>query len=53
MVLTFVWGIGHAVSAEDVHASGEIVSMAAYSHGEHRRLLLVHADSGAVIWDIR
>ncbi len=27
--------------------------MAVFSHGEHRRLLLVHQNSGAVIWDVR
>ncbi|KAK9839762.1 hypothetical protein WJX84_009163, partial [Apatococcus fuscideae] len=43
----------YQISAEDVHASGEIVGMAAFSHGDQRRLLLVHAESGAVIWDIR
>ncbi|KAK9908560.1 hypothetical protein WJX75_009693 [Coccomyxa subellipsoidea] len=44
----------HTISTEDIGiARGAVAVLAAHSLGDQHRLLIVHEDSGAVIWDLR
>ncbi|KAK9811618.1 hypothetical protein WJX72_007037 [[Myrmecia] bisecta] len=43
----------YEVSAETLNAEGAVVTLAVHSQGEQHRLLAVHSESGACIWDLR
>lgn len=42
-----------AVSAEELGAEGGLICLDALSHGDSHRVLMVHASSGACVWDLR
>lgn len=49
-----VCALFRAVTTEDIGiARGAVAVLAAHSLGDQHRLLIVHGDSGAVIWDLR
>lgn len=43
----------HAVSVEDMKGEGEVLCMTSRSYQERHRLLVLHKESGVVIWDLR
>ncbi len=42
-----------AVMADDMEASGFVLSLSVYSHGGQQWVLAVHSFSGACVWDLR
>lgn len=42
-----------AVSADAMGGQGSVVSLAVHSHMDQHRVLVVHSDSGATVWDLR
>ena len=43
----------HAVTVEDMKGEGEVLFMTSRSYQGRHRLLLLHKESGVVIWDLR